>query len=107
MSKDKKVLFYELFANYLTISVRGFWSDESSTDAVKIEQMKWANEIQHRITSKIRHVRLGLKGWGNKDWSEEAFSKMIEHYVRLCPSIGNDIGWCINSAFEKVQSNDS
>ena len=69
--------------------------------------MKWANEIQHRVTAKIRHERLGLKGWGNKDWTEDSFAKMIERYIAKCPSIASDIGWCISSSFEQVQSNDS
>lgn len=107
MSRDGKILFYELFANYITISIRGYWSDDTTDDALKVEKMKWINEIQHRVTSKIRHERLGLKGWGNKDWSEESFAKMMEGYVRKCPSIAVDVGWCINSAFEKAQRNDS
>ena len=91
-----------MFAHNITISIRGFWSNDETSDCVKVEQMKWTNEIQHRVTSKIRHVRLELNGWGGKVWTEDSFSKMVMSYVRKCPTIAGDIAWCINSSYESV-----
>ena len=90
-------MFYELFAHRLTIIIRGFWDDPDSNDALKIEQMKWVNEIQHRVTSKIRVERLQLH-----DWPESDFINMISRYVKQCPSISGDVAWCIKTSYEKV-----
>ena len=90
-------MFYELFAHYLTISVRVFWSDEETSDTIKVEKMKWLNEIMHRVTSKSRNERLELR-----EWSEEDFIKMIRKYIDKCPTIAGDIAWCINSSYDKA-----
>ncbi len=94
------MLFYELFAHRLTIIVRDFWDEPASNDRLKIEQMKWVNEIQHRVTSKIRVERLQLH-----DWPESDFIKMISHYVKQCPSIASEVAWCIKDSYERVEQN--
>ena len=91
------MLFYELFAHRLTIITRGFWDDPDSNDSLKIEQMKWVNEILHRVTSKIRVERLQLH-----DWPESDFISMITRYVKECPTIAGDVAWCIKTSYEKV-----
>ncbi|WP_217492892.1 hypothetical protein [Pseudoalteromonas sp. BMB] len=95
-------MFYELLAHRLTIAVRDFWSDESTSDKTKISQMKWLNEILHRVTSKIRVVRLQLH-----EWSEEDFNQMIIHYVKQEPSISSMVAWAIESAYKVVSNNGS
>ena len=97
LEREVKVLFYELLAHYLTISVRVFWSNEEISDSLKVQQMKWLNEIMHRVTSKSRNERLDLR-----EWSEEDFIKMVRKYIDKCPSIAGDVAWCINSAYEQA-----
>src|SRR5205823_3888630 len=46
--------FYEALASNLTVCARGIWSDEHLSDAEKVDQMKWLNEIQHRVIGKLR-----------------------------------------------------
>jgi hypothetical protein len=81
----------------LTISVRDFWSNTETSDSLKIEQMKWLNEIMHRVTSKIRNERLNLQ-----KWSEESFIIMVRKYIDKCPTIASNIAWSINSSYDKV-----
>ena len=100
LSTENKIMFYELLAHRLTIAVRDFWSDESTSDKTKISQMKWLNEILHRVTSKIRVVRLQLH-----EWSEEDFNQMIIHYVKQEPSISSMVAWAIESAYKVVSNN--
>ena len=97
LDREGKVSFYELLAHNLTISVRVFGSNEDSSDALKVQQMKWLNEIMHQVTSKSSQERLGLHGL-----SEDGFIKMVRMYIEKCPSIAGDIAWCINSAYEQV-----
>ena len=102
MDQENKITFYELFAHNLTVSVRVFWSNDESSDSMKVEQMKWLNEIMHRVTSKIRSERLGLR-----EWPEEQFIKMVRKYIDNCPSIAADIAWCINRAYESIRESKS
>ena len=95
-------MFYELLAHRLTITVRDFWSNDESSDSIKISQMKWLNEILHRATAKIRVVRLNLH-----EWSEEDFNKMIVSYVKKEPSIASMVAWSIESAYKVVSENGS
>jgi hypothetical protein len=46
---SNKMRFLEALLFYFTISGRGIWSDENSTDAEKVEAYKWLNELLHRI----------------------------------------------------------
>lgn len=48
-SLENKVLFIEILLFQFTISGRGIWSDEKSTDKDKSEAFKWLNELYHRI----------------------------------------------------------
>ena len=93
-------MFYELLAHNLTISIRAIWHNPETSDSQKVEELKWINEIMHRVTSKIRVERLQLH-----NWPEIEFIKMVSSYIKQCPSIGDDVAWSINSAFEKVSKN--
>ncbi len=92
-------MFYELFAHSLTIAIRDFWSDENTSDTTKISQIKWVNEILHRVTAKSRVERLKLHSWPESD-----FNEMIIRYVKQEQSIGPMVAWSITSAYEKVST---
>lgn len=76
LTVDQRLHFYELFAHNLTVSIRAISSDESASDAEKVERIKRVNEIMHRVTSRVYVLRLGMH-----EWSEEDTRKMIEGYV--------------------------
>jgi len=98
--QDTKVYFYERLAHNLTISCRGIWSNELLSDAEKVEQMKWLNEIQHRIISKISVERLVCH-----EWKESDIIGMIENYVKQAPSIGSEVAWAINNSYKTTLNN--
>ncbi|AEG00261.1 hypothetical protein [Methylomonas methanica] len=97
LTQDKKVLFYEILAHNLTVSIRAVWSNPDSSDSLKVQEMKWINEIMHRVTAKIRVERLQLH-----NWPENEFIEMVGGYIKQCPSIDGDVGWSINNAFEFI-----
>lgn len=97
LSEEQRLHFYELLAHNLTISIRGIWSDESVSDAVKIERMKWVNEVLHRVTAKVYVLRLKTH-----EWTEEDFENLILDYVTSHPDIASDIGSAVLASYRTV-----
>lgn len=95
LPEERRLIFYELFAHKLTVIVRCIWSDEGLTDAEKVDRMKWVNEILHRVTSKVRVLRLG-----EHEWTEEDSWEGIKHWVSQNPAIEGDILAAINWSYE-------
>jgi hypothetical protein len=75
IAEEERLAFYAYLAHNLTICVREvWWSDESPED--KVEQLKWLNEIQHRVTDKISVLRTRHHVWTERDsWAD------IEHWI--------------------------
>ena len=90
---ERRLSFYEGLAHNLTIAVRAIWSDNGITDAEKVDRMKSVNEILHRVTAKVWHVRLKL------DWTEVDFAVDIQHRVSQNPEIAGYVGWAIEASF--------
>ncbi len=63
LTEDQRLHFYEVLAHNLTVAIRGVWSDESISDAEKVERIKWINEILHRSTAKVYVLRLKSHVW--------------------------------------------
>lgn len=98
---DRRLLFYELLAHNLTIIVRGIWSDEAVTDAEKVDRIKWVNEIQHRVTSKVRVLRLGEHEWTEEDsWSD------IQHWVSRNRAIEGYVNAAVKWSYDSVTDSD-
>ncbi len=97
LSKDSKLLFYEGMSHCLTVSIRSIWSNNELTEKEIIQQIKWINEIQHRVTSKISVDRQGLHVWTESD-----FIDMIKHYVDQCPAIKDEVAYAINTAYSDL-----
>lgn len=75
----------------LTISVRSVWSDNTFQDSEKVEQMKWLNELQHRIMSKLRG------SWPHSDI--EFFAEVLQFRVRQCPALKGHVAWAVEQSF--------
>ena len=98
----RRLLFYELLAHNLTVSVRAIWSDEDITDAEKVDRMKWVNEILHRVTSKVRVLRLGEHEWTEEDsWLE------IRHWVSQNPAIEADVNAAVKWSYDSATHSDA
>jgi hypothetical protein len=100
LSPEQRLRFYEVLAHNLTVCIRAIWSDGNIPDAEKVDRIKWVNEIQHRITSKIGVLRLKLHEWTESDtWC------MIQFSIEQNGNISDDIRWAIKSSYESVVNN--
>lgn len=98
LDSEQRLLFYEVLAHNLTVSVRAIWSEEELSAGQKVEQLKWLNEIMHRVTSKVRVLRLNLHEWTETDSWED-----IKHWVSLCPSLDGEIEWAIRTSYATIK----
>lgn len=92
------IRFYEVLEHNLTVSVRAVWSDESLTDAQKVERMKWLNEIMHRITMKTAALRMN-----RNDRSEADTWNMIQDYLMTCPDLTPTAQFAITFSYQTVE----
>lgn len=88
--------FYEMLAHNLTVSTRSIWSDDRLTDAMKVEQLKWMNEIQHRVIGMLRSTdsRRGVAD----------FALVVEDHANACPAVAGHIGWAVKRSLEYVEN---
>ena len=89
--------FYEILAHNLTVSVRAIWSDEELNDAQRVEQMKWINEIMHRIVMKSSLLRIG-----RNNRSELETWEMIQSYIDECPALAPHIAFATRFSYQTV-----
>jgi hypothetical protein len=94
---EELIQFYEILAHSLTVSVRTIWSDEALTDAERVEQMKWLNEITHRVVRKSAALRKN-----RNEMSEADTWKMMEGYISQCPSLAPHIAAATISSYQAV-----
>jgi hypothetical protein len=94
---ESLIQFYEILAHNLTVSIRAIWSDETSTDVERVEQMKWLNEIMHRVVLKSTALRMN-----RNEMSESDTWKMMEHYVSQCPALASHIAFATISSYQAV-----
>jgi hypothetical protein len=72
--------------DFLTVAIRGAWSDSTLGDAEKVERIKWINEILHRAATKVWVLRLRTHVW-----TEEDFGSLMWGYVDDCPGIKGEV----------------
>lgn len=96
---DSLIQFYEILAHNLTVSVRAIWSDEALTDFERVQQMKWLNEIMHRVVLKSAALRTNRNRMSETDtW------RMIEEYIAECPQLAVHISFASISSFQAVSN---
>ena len=66
LNQEQRLDFYEYLAQNLTVAARDVWSSEAD-DAEKIDELKWLNEIQHRVVAKISVLRKNHHEWTESD----------------------------------------
>lgn len=101
LTEEQRLTFYEVLAHDLTVAIRRVWSDELITDAEKVERIKWVNEILHRVTAKVRVLRIK-----SHEWTEEDFGLMIRGYVEHCPGITEVVYESLNRSYRSVTGED-
>jgi hypothetical protein len=100
LSEEQRLLYYELLAHNLTVSIRGVWLDENLTNAEKLDRIKLVNEILHRITSKIQVLRLNTH-----EWTEENTWAMINEYISDNEGISGEIYSAIKQSYRYAVNN--
>jgi hypothetical protein len=84
--------FYETLAHNLTVCARAIWSDEQLSDAEKVEQMKWLNEIQHRVTGKLR---------ASQPWPDgEFFEGVLRAGTDECPALRGHVECAVTQSYD-------
>jgi len=89
---NRRRCFYETLAHNLTVCARTIWSDEQLSDAEKVDQMKWLNEIQHRVTGKVG---------ASEPWPDrEFFDGVLQARTDECPPLRGHVGWAVKQSYE-------
>jgi len=92
LEDHEKVVFLAILSHALTISMRGLY-DKAEDPKLLIEQLKGANEIQHQLSSQLRHHHLK----DPKLFPDDIFMKTLveksTHY-----RINGELGWAFKFA---------
>jgi hypothetical protein len=99
----QRVYFYELFAHFLTVSLRGVLFTEGIDDPERVERAKWLNEISHRITYKI----FVMDKKPDARWTDAEILEMIEINIEKHPPIEQDVISAIEMSYGYVLENES
>lgn len=102
LDSDQKVYFYQLFAHFLTVSMRGILFLEGVEDAERIERAKWLNEIAHRITYKVFYLQKKSSAVPDGEIWE-----MIEQNSAKHPKTSQDVNSAIELSYKYVLENES
>lgn len=102
LNPEQRLYFYELFAHFLTVSMRGVLFSEGIPDSERVDRAKWLNEIAHRITYKIFVMHKNYFVWTESDILE-----MIQMNVEKNPAIEADVNAAIEYSFSHMRDTDS
>lgn len=101
LNPEQRLYFYELFAHFLTVSMRGVLFSEDIPDSERVNRAKWLNEIAHRITYKIFVMQNNLF-----EWTESDIIEMIRMNVEKNPAIEADVNTAIEFSFSYTRDTD-
>jgi hypothetical protein len=99
---QQRLYFYELFAHFLTVSIRGVLFTEGVADSERVERAKWLNEISHRITYKI-YV---MDKKPDAKWTEREIQEMIQMNIEKFPPIETDVNAAIEMSYGYIMENE-
>lgn len=97
LSPDQKIALYLTFLHSLTILVRDIWSDPDLLPIEQIEQIKWTNEIAHRIINRLHslHKKMDITG------DEEVWNLVI-HHASQSPGLRPAIETIMTESYELI-----
>jgi hypothetical protein len=97
LSEEQRLLFYEVFAYELTVTIGDVCSNESLSDADKVERVRRINEVLHRVTAKVYVLRLHTR-----EWTEEDFGKLIRDMAGRNEGVMTEVFWAVNRSYQSV-----
>ena len=103
LNPKQRLHFYEMFAHFLTVSMRGILFFEGIADSERVERAKWLNEIAHRITNKVyvMHKKPDVK------WTDLEIWQMIQMNAEKHPATETDVNMAIEMSYRYVSDNES
>lgn len=103
LNPQQKIYFYELFAHFLTVSMRGILFFEGIADYERVERAKWLNEIAHRITYKIFLEDKNPQS----EWTDTEIFEMIAKNTAKHPITESDVKLALEIAYQYIIDNES
>ena len=103
LDPKQRLYFYELFAHFLTVSIRGVLFTEGIVDSERVERAKWLNEISHRITYKI----FVMDKKPDAKWTDSEILEMIQMNIEKCSAIETDVNAAIEMSYGYIMDNES
>ena len=102
-TSEQRIYFYQLFAHFLTVSMRGVLFFEGVPDDERVERAKWLNEIAHRITYKVylQHKNPAAK------WTDAEVWEMIGKNTVKHPATEADVNLAVEMSYKYVIDNKS
>lgn len=98
LDDSRRRRFYETLAHNLTVCVRAIWSDEQLSDAQKVDQMKWLNEILHRVTGRLR----AAERWPDREF----FEGVLRARTDECTPLRGHVGWAVKQSYDYASAAD-
>lgn len=96
-SIQEKIVFFELLLHNLTLMNRGIWDDPETSDQMKLECLKWSNELAHSVLNKHSSLKRG------EDNNSEMILTNIVNYRNQCNEVGGRFASTINSTLDRFK----
>lgn len=90
MSIEEKMLFIKLLLSDMTVMNRAIWNDSQTTDKIKIECLKWSNELNHSIWNLLFELE-----HGDDNDSVNRLTDNINFYRKQTEELGGHLGTTI------------
>lgn len=94
LSLKKKKVFYLCSANYLSTCVRDALANDILNPTEKLDQLKYINEVNHRLLNRSFDLE-----FGDNHWSEEDTWRLIKNIVNNKKEIKNYVGNALSEGF--------
>ncbi len=91
----QKLVFLERLSHSLTVTIRSVWSDPDLSPPQMLNQIKWINEIHHRVPAIAGDVRNGRP---DRDGPDAGLD--VEHWISQDEAIRGHIGWALVNSIE-------
>ena len=86
-SYKETIEFCELLLSEMTIMNRAMWDDSETSDKIKIDCLKWSNELAHRIWNLLFELKQGVS-----DGIENELVDNIDFYRNQTNELAGHLG---------------
>ncbi len=97
---EQKARYFELVAHWITIEIRVICSKGESDPSLSLKEVKFLNEVQHRILQKIKAERSN-----SGEWDDDMLFDLMKDYIELCPSIKGNLSTALTRSYDVHTNN--